>query len=470
MHRLLKRQLAKVYPEGVPDDEQLQQLVALVDMAYGDFVEELTIIERSLDISSAEATARNTSLNALLAAMPDTCLWLDADNTIQNLHVVPPLFDLLGSQHVRSALFSHELFADRDDLFELIAMVRASGNGCSWFFSLLHQGQELHLEARISRMQSEQILIVLQDVTIRHLLQKMQLQALNESKLAQTQLQNLIDAAPIGMLITNINNEILMSNQYAHHKFNCSAEDLQLRQPLAFIAPHQREKYLNVIADLGGTIDANRVDVRVQPEQGAEFDAEIAFSPFMFDGQPAVTQAFLDITERKKMERQLLELARLDPLTGIYNRRYFNELAGRYLEQARQAQADFSLLVMDLDKFKSINDRFGHAGGDEVLKRFCTMVQSTLTEDAVLGRYGGEEFVLALPNMPQPLAYGLAQTICDGARQLDVCHEGQCIPLSVSVGLVSVQVSDHTLEGLLNEADKLLYCAKNQGRNRVVFA
>ena len=124
-------------------------------------------------------------------------------------------------------------------------------------------------------------------------------------------------------------------------------------------------------------------------------------------------------------------------------------------------------MLMDLDKFKNINDTYGHGAGDEVLKVFASVTRGLIREGDILGRYGGEEFILALPNTPKAVAQKIAQRICDQIALQQIEDSGNTITVTASIGLVSSPKSNMDLESMTKIADDLLYEAKANGRNRV---
>ena len=163
----------------------------------------------------------------------------------------------------------------------------------------------------------------------------------------------------------------------------------------------------------------------------------------------------------ERSQRRLQHMAQTDPLTGVGNRRWF-------LSQLPKSPTDGSaLLLLDLDHFKHINDKFGHAAGDDVLVACAHYVQSTLRTHDAFARFGGEEFVLYLPDVAAVEALQVAQRVRQGIADL-VCESmGQRIPLTVSMGVAMASPRDHDWKTTLSHADQALYTAKAAGRNRV---
>lgn len=179
---------------------------------------------------------------------------------------------------------------------------------------------------------------------------------------------------------------------------------------------------------------------------------------------------FRDVTERNVMERELQRLATTDPLTGISNRRAFLERAQHILKSSQRYQNPMSVLMLDLDFFKTVNDRYGHLSGDLVLRQFAEAVQSELREIDVFGRLGGEEFCVVLQQTQQAAAVQAAERIRQRIENLPLkSDKQQSIQLTVSIGASCLRPGEEQLEQLLDRADQALYRAKQEGRNRVVW-
>lgn len=176
----------------------------------------------------------------------------------------------------------------------------------------------------------------------------------------------------------------------------------------------------------------------------------------------------LPLQEFTRSEQALRHLASVDPLTEALNRRSFLLRSAALWEDHRRRALPLAALMLDLDRFKSINDRHGHATGDRVIVAFCRLLHDALRHGDVLGRMGGEEFAIVLPDVTAAQAGEIAERIrsaCEGCRVL--ADDGFQVPVTVSIGLVQAGDAD-SLDDLLKQADRAMYLAKAQGRNRVV--
>ena len=175
-----------------------------------------------------------------------------------------------------------------------------------------------------------------------------------------------------------------------------------------------------------------------------------------------------DISERKAMEEQLRDLAMHDPLTGLLNRRSFmNAMDGEYARVKRRNDYMVGVLMLDIDHFKQVNDTYGHAVGDDVLKAFALTIDACLRENDTLSRLGGEEFAILLPDTDEEGCLYVAEKVRSSVEAMCVKTKEVSIRITTSVGLGKMQASDSRPDSALAHADAALYMAKQKGRNRV---
>lgn len=174
-----------------------------------------------------------------------------------------------------------------------------------------------------------------------------------------------------------------------------------------------------------------------------------------------------DITERKQLETELERLATTDPLTGALNRRQLIHLAEIELKRARRYGHPTSAIMLDVDHFKQINDTHGHTAGDKVLVELTQLLKRKARVSDLVTRYGGEEFMVVLPETTLTAAQEIAERIRHTVAETSFIIEGQTIRFTVSLGVTSSETVGQDFEALLKETDRLLYQAKQTGRNRV---
>ncbi|MGI2169647.1 sensor domain-containing diguanylate cyclase [Shewanella sp. MF05960] len=189
------------------------------------------------------------------------------------------------------------------------------------------------------------------------------------------------------------------------------------------------------------------------------------------DGQPLGYQGIgLDLTERKIHEEELLRLATTDTLTGLLNRRQCFTLAEQELARCLQNNRPFSLLIADIDFFKHVNDRFGHIAGDKVLQRFAAICTKALRDIDIIGRFGGEEFIIILPETDLQGARISGERLRQKVEEMNISFNENNIQVTVSMGIATnCGHPEMSLDSMLVKADEALYKAKTTGRNKVVL-
>mgnify|MGYP001214746533 CR=1 FL=1 len=175
-----------------------------------------------------------------------------------------------------------------------------------------------------------------------------------------------------------------------------------------------------------------------------------------------------DITKRKQLEFQLNYLATTDALTGANNRRHFLERAEDEVSRVKRYARPLSFLMLDIDHFKEINDTFGHAVGDDVLRALSSECKKLLRKTDIFGRVGGEEFAAILPETTLEVATQVAERIRQALAKVEIDGHGYSVLFTVSIGIVE-QEYHQNLSDIMYSADKALYEAKKTGRNKVVI-
>lgn len=175
-----------------------------------------------------------------------------------------------------------------------------------------------------------------------------------------------------------------------------------------------------------------------------------------------------EITKYMEMMEKLNYLASSDELTGVYNRRFFVEFCSRELEKSKRDNSPVSFIILDLDFFKKVNDHYGHQAGDVVLQQVAMICRNSIRSKDILGRYGGEEFVIFLPETRLEDCQVISNRILNNIAESEIFYEGKMIKVTASIGITGVtSVSDENLDDFLKTADQALYKAKFDGRNCV---
>ncbi len=272
--------------------------------------------------------------------------------------------------------------------------------------------------------------------------------------------------APIPMTVTRSADATLVyANRPAAQVMGVTPEAM-VGRPAATLYrnPADRERLQQALQRDGVVRDA---ETCLLAHDGGERWTLITLVPIVYDAEPCVLATVVDITERKRMEEELRRLATTDALTGVANRGHFLQRAGAELERARRYGRPMAMLMLDIDHFKKINDRHGHLAGDLAIRQVVAASRAVVRQQDLIGRLGGEEFGILMPEAEAPAAAMLAERLRQriGALPLELGQD-QALRVTASFGVADLQPGDD-IEGLLARADRALYAAKRGGRDRV---
>lgn len=171
-----------------------------------------------------------------------------------------------------------------------------------------------------------------------------------------------------------------------------------------------------------------------------------------------------------QLQIQLKEQVNRDSLTGVFNRRYLDQTLAREIAHAARSGYPLSLIMMDVDRFKSINDRFGHKMGDQVISAIGKLLQQQTRESDCVGRYGGDEFLLVMPEMPRECAFERAELWREGIKAMALQSGDEIVQVTISIGIATFPQDGSRVDDLVKAADDAMYKAKESGRDRTVLA
>ncbi|TMO91878.1 sensor domain-containing diguanylate cyclase [Pseudoalteromonas ruthenica] len=238
---------------------------------------------------------------------------------------------------------------------------------------------------------------------------------------------------------------------------------------LTKIAHNDRQRVVRSILNSAQSLDDWECEFKVELEDNEEkWLFAHAIPKRQLDGTVLWSGMVIDITDRKSLELTLLRESTTDPLTGLYNRRHFNEQLQQQLARAERDGTHVSLMIIDFDLFKQINDQYGHHAGDIVLKEATMQISAILRKYDIFARIGGEEFSVILPNTSLAQARHVAEKV---RRQVEHCHiqaHEHSISVTTTIGVASTEQTTAHPGALLKQADNCLYQGKHQGRNCVV--
>jgi diguanylate cyclase (GGDEF)-like protein/PAS domain S-box-containing protein len=219
-------------------------------------------------------------------------------------------------------------------------------------------------------------------------------------------------------------------------------------------------------------------DLPLRTKNGKLIQVEFVSNVYLVGEVKVIQCNIRDITERKQAQKALLKSDALlreqsvrDHLTGLFNRRYLEETLDRELLRATRKQLSVGVLMIDVDAFKSFNDTFGHAAGDVILQEVGAMLLKNFRGEDIPSRYGGDEFIVVLPDASQESTRERAVRLCEIAHDLAIQYEGQTLEaITLSLGVAVFPEDGSTGAEILKAADDALYRAKREGRGRVAVA
>lgn len=319
---------------------------------------------------------------------------------------------------------------------------------------------------------------------------------ITERKLTETQLNRIIDKGPIPMMLTDTQMQrIERVNRRFEESFGYPAEQIaaiDAWRQLAYPDPVYRQMaeqmardVISVASRQGGV--AGPYELKVHCANHSVKDIEFRFvdlgNQYLWsmnditahnEAEDAVMRAndnlLAQLGQTKKLQAQLREQTIRDPLTGLFNRRYLDETMEHEIARARRDGYPLSVIMLDIDHFKRLNDTYGHPAGDEVLKTLGELLLKCARSGDIACRYGGEEFILILPRMPLDTAVLRANDWREQYAELSVHFGDFVLTSTLSAGVATFPAHGANRDSLIEAADRALYAAKHHGRNRVESA
>jgi len=278
-----------------------------------------------------------------------------------------------------------------------------------------------------------------------------------------------VEGAKLGMWDWHLDTRRLTFNSIAERMLGYQQNEVasNIGSVRALAHPDDQDMLVEEMeAHLAGTRPLFEADVRMRRKSGAYIWTNIRGRVTERDNQDRplrVTGMLIDISQRKELEARLNQLATTDELTGLFNRRHGTDVLRREIDRARRTGASFGLVLLDIDHFKQVNDRFGHDVGDKLLADVAELLRSRLRKTDIAARWGGEEFAIILPSTDREGGRTFAAELLHRMQEIQT-PDGS--PVSASFGVVDY-CGDETASELVKRADRLMYKAKHEGRGRV---
>jgi diguanylate cyclase (GGDEF)-like protein/PAS domain S-box-containing protein len=296
---------------------------------------------------------------------------------------------------------------------------------------------------------------------------------ISERKKAEDKIKALLETAPDPIVEIDADGRVVLANARTDELFGYEREEILRRPVEKLFADRSRElvaeSFHAVIkgSDSAGTLGFGQ-DVYGQRKDGTVFPVDVTVSTVSTEQGLVITSIIRDVTERKRFETQLKHLADHDALTELYNRRRFEEELTEYSDYAKRYKESGAVLLLDLDRFKYVNDTHGHKAGDEVIRAVGHALLSQLRQTDVVARLGGDEFAVLLKNVEREEAERVANQLLDIVKRRELPLQGRAT-MTTSIGIALFD-EDVISENLLVNADLAMYEAKDAGGNRYEVA
>lgn len=280
-------------------------------------------------------------------------------------------------------------------------------------------------------------------------------------------IENIIKSSPFPIIISRLlDDTLLIANNNAIKLFGLAETEISRYHLKDFFVDTENRRLLT--CRLEKDKEVHDFEVLVKTASGnTPFWLLASVNVIDYNNAVVLYSAFQDITARKRRESFLQSQADRDPLTEIYNRRYFESAVVQKIKESHERREPFAVLMIDADHFKKINDTYGHKTGDKVLIELASVCERALRQEDLVARYGGEEFVVFLNNVNAEIALMVANRLKEAiANSVIYADDNQEVRFTVSVGVAPSGISDN-VSMMIKMADDAMYLAKQNGRNRV---
>ncbi|HEY4998178.1 MAG TPA: diguanylate cyclase, partial [Usitatibacter sp.] len=285
---------------------------------------------------------------------------------------------------------------------------------------------------------------------------------------SEAQLRHLVESAPMPLLIVRAGDQQLMyANERALQQFALNVDSLQGRSLADFHVNDEIRAALPEALSRHGSV--RDYEVHLKDSNGREFWLLLSAQPVRYGGTVGLLVALANIDDRKRMQEDMRRKAMHDQLTGLPNRAMFLESLDLAVRKARRRQGRFSVLFVDLDHFKEVNDSLGHAAGDKLLQGISERFTSAVRQSDLVARMGGDEFVVLIEEYRGPEEVMIVAQKILSFLERPVLIDWREVKISGSIGIASFPEDGEDIDTLMKHADAAMYQAKERGRNNFQF-
>jgi len=289
---------------------------------------------------------------------------------------------------------------------------------------------------------------------------------------SEERFRGIFESARDAMVSVGEDGKVMMANQAAQEMLGYGEGELPGMEAVRLFPPRLADFWRELALYASRMEPGNErrnIELSVLSKSGAEVPVQVSLAEKVVRGQKILTTILRDISDRKALEDELRLQSISDALTGLYNRRHFLSLASVEVERAQRHRIPFSILLIDVDRFKRYNDAYGHGEGDVVLKAVGDAIRGCFRTIDTGFRYGGEEFLVLLPDTPAPGALVSAERLRTRFSGIPFLPRPDEKPRTVTLSIGTAEYRrGSSLDDLVRAADQAMYAAKNSGRNRTV--
>ncbi len=407
----------------------------------------------------------------LIEKMSDGVVVLDVQARVVDMNIAARTLTNFKGSFVGK--YGRDIFAAWPDIVAMYRNVQNTRTEVK-----LNEQPERYFELQINPLYDEKERFVGRLIVLRDISERKRAEVARRN--AEESYRALFDHAQDAIFVEDDRQKIVDANPAASRLVGYSRRELL----------HMDSQNLQSPEDLkNGMLVQPRFEARLIHRNGNKIPVEVTQAPFKQGNQRLYIEIVRDMSERKqaeqelqhahedlqkqyaeiqKLEAKLREQAIRDPLTGLYNRRYIQEALRDELTKAEQGTYPLSVLLLDLDHFKAINDTFGHEAGDLILKALARHLTANTRKNDIVCRYGGEEFVVVMPAISLEKAHQRAENWLASFQQMRVQYKDRLLSCTFSAGVAGFPEIGRTIKRLFDAADRAMYAAKQSGRNQVV--